>query len=192
MSDSPEISTEYYASLGRFVNSFAFTEGMVFMFLSMMTTLTKAEAAALLSGSKIDGCCGLIKRLFEARGQTIPGEISRCLEQIAVINSFRNDILHWGIDTTGKTKNSVKTMPGREQEYKVPEIALVNATLDLTAISEILAYFHLPMLAPVGKHLAALLHPWKYKPAPRDNTRQQTRSTSQKPKRPQKSSRKKP
>ena len=192
MSGSPIVSNTYYETLGRFVNMFAYSEGMIYMFLCLLTGLSRAESAALFSGSKVDGICSLIKRLFEARKQPMPSELSDCLDHLAMINSFRNDILHWGIDPAGKVTNFVKAVPGREQEFMVSKDDLLFAISDLMKISELLAAFHAPLTSGEDetKRLQEIRSSsWQYKPAQRGNTRQQNRSTFQKPKRPQKPSR---
>jgi hypothetical protein len=170
---------------------FAFSENMIFMFLSLMTPLPREEAAALLNGLKIDACCSAIRRLFEARKQNIPEQIEDCLSRLVTINTFRNNILHWGVDMMGMARNHVKVVPGREVEFMVSKEDLDFATTDLLKISEILSSYHgMHRGDPEGmkRSQATIAGPWLYKPSQPKNTRQQNRSTSQTLKRPQKSS----
>jgi hypothetical protein len=173
---SDKLTPEDYAELGRFVNQFAFTESIVFLFLTLLLNIPREESAAILSGMKIDGCLQAAKRVFEARAQPVPQNLSDSFDQLASINKFRNDILHRGVTPDGVASNFAKAMTSRAQEFSVSGDILKAATRDLFKITSILISYHGEVEGTeldVALHKGALNAPWLYKqPQPR-NTRQQ-------------------
>lgn len=176
--------------LGRFVNQFALTESMVFMFISQLIGLKREESAAIISGLKTDASITCIKRIFEARNQVIPKQISASLEQLNAINTFRNTVLHGGIDWSGLVSNHVKSLPTRTNSFTIKPANLANASVDLVAISTSLFIYHAPITSEnevETKRIHDLLtKPWLYISPQPNKTHQQTRSSAPKNKRPRK------
>ena len=177
--------------LGRFVNQFALTENILFLFLSQLIGLKREETAAILSGQKTDACISSVKRLFEARNLTIPDEISSSLDQLNAINTFRNSILHNGFTWSGSVSNHVKALPTRVSAFDIKPSDLASATVDLIGISASLFIYHAPITSEnkdETERLQNLLKkPWLYKSVQPKNTHQQNRSNVQKQKRQPKS-----
>lgn len=178
--------------LGRFVNQFALTENVLFLFLSQLIGLKREESAAVLSGQKTDACISSIKRLFEARNHVIPNQILSSLDQLNTINSFRNSILHNGFNWSGSVSNHVKALPTRVIAFEIKPDDLEKASVDLMGISASLFMYHAPITSENEVELERvqnlLKKPWLYKSAQPKNTHQQNRSNVQKNKRQHESS----
>lgn len=183
MADTITIEDGFCHKLGLFVIQFAHSEGMLFLFLSLLLGIGKDECNAITSGAKVDGCSNYIKRIYEARGLKVPNDISSCLDQFAIINKLRNDILHKGVSNTGIVSSYVRSMPNRVEEFAISNKMLDQGTADLYKITMTLAIHHSPIQGTndeVSRIQTLLARPWQYKQPQPANTRQTTQSKTQK------------
>lgn len=190
----------YYVALGRFIDSFAITEAMMFLLLSQFSKVGKRTAQVLFSGVRVDAAMSHIKRLTETNNTPLfmRGEILYVFTQIALINSARNDIVHYGAwpkdDGQLTVSNSLvaQYVAGRLREIPISPELLDAMTTDLDKIN-----FHLSLILktkPSREHLrmthaAVLQAPWLYKPPAQVGSQGKNPKTSPKRKRPRQSSR---
>ena len=194
--EEPEHSPEYFLSIfGQFVNQFALTENILFLFLTQLLGISRDEGAAILSGSKVAACCSSIRRLYEARNRELPTEIEDCLSQLMVINSLRNDILHNGTTLQGLVSTHVKAMPAKTATFTITSGSLRAATTDLFKISTVLTLFAGPVdwtQEEAVPYRDAIKKPWQYKQLSQVNNHQRFLAKKIKHLRPPKSSPLKP
>ena len=96
MSDEPSTSKRhrYYVELGYFINAFSFMETGLFLVLCKVARIPQPIGLALFSGTRADAFLSLIRRAHEARNIEIKPWLERALQQAAIINGVRNDLVH--------------------------------------------------------------------------------------------------
>ncbi|MBS4045782.1 MAG: hypothetical protein KG075_05515 [Alphaproteobacteria bacterium] len=174
----------FWQLLGQFVWLFSFVESNVKDVLWQLTKMQPQTARAVLSGIKIDAAMSLIRRLSEAEDwpQKRRSEVEHVFRQLALINSFRNDILHkfWDVEGRKLTVSNVLSVhiPERIQETTVTMGDLKRMIADLTRINFSLLYFS---LGEETRGYRSLLHrkPWLYKPPQTNGRRQKPPSNAQ-------------
>jgi len=103
MSEDPpgvrvDLERLYYRSLGLYIHLFGLTEAMLRRVLTETVGVDEPTALAIFSGVRADGISSLIRRCYEARNVELPAELSALLQQFAVLNNLRNDLIHHGVD----------------------------------------------------------------------------------------------
>jgi hypothetical protein len=135
---------EYFTSLGRFVFEFMVAENTMFLALSRFSGLNKSDAAALLSGSKVDANCSLMRRLYEARDLPIPKEVDDALSHLVMLNNLRNNHLHHLVHPNNSVSNEIRALPKRVQKSTTSVKLLRDGNNDLfKVISTLVSYFFL-------------------------------------------------
>jgi hypothetical protein len=183
----------YFLALGYFMQSFAEAEMAMQVLLWKVSGLSDiSTAAALLSGVKIDGAMGLIRRVREAKKMPEHKQLTHIFNQLAEINSARNDIVHFGATFTEDfgilvSNFRIAHIEERLKGFHTSPIALFNMTQDITKIIhriiEIVGeYDH----DPTPEHVA--LDTWLYKHKPLTGNQRKPQNKPLKPKRQQKSS----
>lgn len=87
---------KYYTALGELVHNLAYIEGRILFLLWNETAVTPEVGRAIFSGTRMDAALSFINRTYQAKGQKLPDILNDCFTQLKVINSARNDILHYG------------------------------------------------------------------------------------------------
>lgn len=163
----------YLLELGRLVSVFAAVETRMLNLLWKASGLSDQVGAAVLSGVKIDGATGLLRRVFEANGGNCSGGLKSVLEHLGHINDMRNMLLHQAVyeNEAGEmfVSNFQVAMSSREKRYQITPDALFAMSSDLTVIDRYLSLEMLSLAEIDRKHAreaqtGILRTPWRYKP----------------------------
>jgi len=84
----------YYQALGKFVDTFANVEEILFLYLYASAGVDYDTARAIFSGVRIHDAVSLIKRFAEVRKAELSAALDDVLSQLLIINDVRNLILH--------------------------------------------------------------------------------------------------
>jgi hypothetical protein len=86
----------YWLALGKFVEFFAHTEGVLFIYLSLCIKINVKEAKAVFSGLHVDQIIKHIRRLWQISkpDETVRAAVDVALTQLKLINGLRNSIVH--------------------------------------------------------------------------------------------------
>jgi len=175
----------YYLALGKFLSKHAEVEAMLNGLVRSYYKIEWETANLALQMLRVDSALQHLQRLIEAK--KIPDEDAREIEhlrnQMGQISRFRNDLVHWGIDSLYRPRRSAKTTAPRSKGVTVvvtntpfafrkprshivtPEV-LLGACRDLSKI-----YRRIQMLASpqqrqdiLEKYGDLLREPWQYTP----------------------------
>lgn len=87
----------YWETLGRFVDQFSVVENLIRGYLWYLMDIGQTTGAAVLSGVRMSEGISLINRLLEAKNDDLSkSALAKYFNQLGVINSLRNDLLHYG------------------------------------------------------------------------------------------------
>lgn len=193
---------DYYADIGQFVIIYGQAEAMIKHVLRQKAGLSERMSLALLSGVRADAACSLLRRCYVALGDECPPEVDALLSQFQVLTTFRNDLLHHGIefemDPPRSTNRESVLHVNAVREHVIERDTLRCASDDC---ARIVFGMTLLLVAPYTKdeleerRRADLKHcahePWQYKgPAPANKGRSDRPTTKPRParKHPRKSS----
>lgn len=185
----------YYYRLGLFITQFSFFEAALFLALCKVAGIKQGMGQALFSGARADALLTLIRRAHEARGLPIKPWLDRALQQAALINGVRNDLVHLIIskESPGFTLTSeFRKMSGRAKSVTVTLETIEALCDDLLTIFDAMC-LAAKTLNPEGKArwrklLESAQKPWRYKPPEQESSRQTRRGDHSKRKRPPESS----
>lgn len=166
---------KYFTDLGRFIHAFASMEAQLHYVLWQEAGVSPEVARAILSGAKIDTAKSYVNRLYEARGKTVHPAVKSAFAQMTVINTFRNDLVHYGSEFKFggiSVSNSLMAhTPERLRETPLQADTLNEAESDCYRIKMILALHAAtmnqtiiarePLEDTITKEAAK---PWRYKP----------------------------
>jgi hypothetical protein len=167
----------YYETLGRFIQGFANTEGTINGALREFSKVTGPVARAIFSGTRAETAKQFITRILDAENysQGIKDELKNVFDQLGLINSARNDIVHYGtqFEETDRfivTNADRAHLPSRVSTMAVSAKILEQMMADLNKISLTIVVRTMGLNDPkaasqLGHVLAPLLQrPWQYKP----------------------------
>ncbi|WP_341915786.1 hypothetical protein [Ferrovibrio terrae] len=175
----------FWQLLGEFVWLFSLAEVNIKDALWRLTEMQPHTARAVLSGVKIDTAMSLIRRLSEAEEwpQKRISEVDHVFRQLALINSFRNDILHHQGQVKGRkitVSNGFSAhIPERVRTTTISVGDLRRMNSDLAKIIFSLLYFS---LGEDNRGSRVLLHKsaWRYKPLQPGSAGRKTRKSAPK------------
>ena len=183
MTNNLEILTtteRYWLALGRFTSEYSRVETCVQTLLWIVAETPPKTAQAIFSGTKTDTACRFIRRLFESRNEDLPELLSRAFDRLAIINTVRNDIIHYGIqyDEASRmvTSNAMMALPGKERKTHISPLVLEQLWGDLVTIQYCMnAYFFSTKggskPSVIERSLKGAQVPWQYKPPSRQEAR---------------------
>ena len=87
---------KYYLALGRFIQRFAGIEASLQSLLWRYAEVSPEIARSIFSGVRVDQAMSFIKRLHKSREIEMHPMMLNTLDQIGVINTARNLIIHYG------------------------------------------------------------------------------------------------
>jgi hypothetical protein len=87
----------YLLELGRLIGSFSEVEKLVIFNLWALSGIDGTVGRAVFSGTRTHGAIAFIRRVYEAKGLTMNPGVSRAFDQLAVINTARDSLVHWGV-----------------------------------------------------------------------------------------------
>jgi hypothetical protein len=173
---STEDHPPYWQALGRFMDAFAKLEAQIFVLLMHKGQVPSNTARAVFSGTRADQALTFLRRIHEGRGEPIPDYAGRAMAQFNVVNSARNNIVHYGASADGAflVSNAFKTIPGRAQEGCFLPHTIDAMRADLETISAAFYVWlingHPDSWAENGRGWAEIaLDPWQYAPPPKLN-----------------------
>lgn len=178
----PPKLAEYYLSLGEFVTVFAGAERALFFLSGMILRLPLSVAQAVFGGSaRVKESTDRLNRAVKSILQEQPNNnilakvktgLDRALPQLGLINTVRNEILHYGISHSQDehwTVTNSHLRPDNPSEFKVSAIILNDMTYDTRAIIMILiecmGQMNQQSTGVSEPYLALLRQSWRYKPS---------------------------
>jgi hypothetical protein len=176
----------YWLALGRLIERFASVEVSIQLVLWTLSEVRANVATAIFSGTRTEQASSFIRRIFESRGEPTPELLARAFDRLTIVNTIRNDIVHYGIqidEVDGMhASNAVVALPGKERRTKMSVEVLEELWSDLGIILHCLNAFVLPLWPDsppevVADHLKGAQLPWRYTPPPQSQA-SKTKQTS--------------
>jgi hypothetical protein len=162
----------YYEALGRFVDMFARVETAITLTLWHYAKTEPNIAKVIFAGAKVEVGSTYIKQLAEAINAPTEArdDLTDVLQQLGIINSARNFILHYGATSVAEgnaiVSNALKAK-GEPTAFPVSPTLLDQMTADLRKITSHLNYRHLKQSPTSDKDLndlaSVFYSPWQYK-----------------------------
>jgi hypothetical protein len=181
----PELSDEqfaaaerYWAAFGRFINYFSQVEQRLHSLLWELSGAPLDLVRVAFAEARFSQVANLINRLYQSRGEVEHPLYRRAVDQLGLINSMRNDMVHLGAAVVGLTdtpdavmivSNEIKAIPGKEKSFRVNIEMLNDMSRDLRTAMACLTVV-LSDRIPIENRLADALwrvgaqDPWRYKP----------------------------
>jgi hypothetical protein len=162
----------YWKALGKFIHRFAMLEQQIAYLLQLSAKVPKETAQALFHGTRAKAAIDNLNRLREVRGLAEDPDWKRVVDQFGIINSVRNDIVHYGatLHDDGFKIASKRNIPRKQTVTQVDAPQLDAMTEDLQTIAA--TVFVQQCIANEGKFEGYATDwrevgraPWKYKPA---------------------------
>jgi hypothetical protein len=163
----------YYEALGRFVQIFAEVEKLIWQTLVHYVGTSHEVAKIVLTAGKVDQCATYIKQVAAANNSPKEkrDDLEFVLQQLGIINSRRDAILHYGATAIAEGRGTVSDAWKTKAEPKVfpiSDIALTEMTDDARKIIAHLTERHLGRPQPPGgpdiSSLEQVLRrAWRYK-----------------------------
>lgn len=166
----------YYQDLGAFVQAFAAVEATMHGALRRFCGITSAVARSIFSGTRAEAAKQLITRIMDTKNldSAMRSELKYVFNQLGVINSARNEIIHHGTQFEGEqftVSNALLAhLPERIRELEVSPKILEFMTADLNKITLHILVCLMRLDSSESEHffrnhLAPILQrPWLYKP----------------------------
>jgi hypothetical protein len=175
----------YYIDLGRIIDMFARIEGDLQALLWHEAGVSDAVGKAVFSGVRIDQAMQFCRRIWAANGVEKPEQVERAFSQLALLNSLRNDMVHYGAKIgTGVgdyvvTNERLAHTAAALRRHALPpstfhdinnDLIVISAAIELHCLSESAdgVDFTRPQLESLARQ------PWQYKPPaqalPQDKT----------------------
>ncbi len=162
----------FYISLGRFLHNYAMLESIMLRALIKASGVSHEVGQSIYSGTRVSAAKDFINRILDAQNnQALKARLKPYFDQIGLINSMRDDILHYGATcdfTTGVltvSNTQIAHIPNKLREYEVSPTLLDNMTDDVgRAISGLMLEFNIVQGDPDVEALlqAQIASPWRY------------------------------
>jgi hypothetical protein len=179
----------YQFELGRFIVTFAETEKIVLGLLWRMAGVDNVTARAIFSGTRTHAAISFIRRIHEAREETLNPVLDRCFHQLMAINATRDSLVHWGAPSEEEISNDLQAHAPRSLKVIPISPAIVQSMSDdlLTILAVFVSF--LTVNGDTTKFddddldsCKAALRPWRYTPAQPSKPGPRTPKTTRKPK----------
>jgi hypothetical protein len=159
---------EYWFHLGRFIHAFTQAEVQLLFLLRSLSGLNIKNAGVIFHATRVEQATALIKNILYVSDQAETKEhLKRPLEQLSVIATIRNNILHWGakaeIDGSFRISNK-KYHPIKPKDFTVNVPDLNNLHKDVRNIFLILWHETHGPAEDDRFYRKLALAPWQYKP----------------------------
>jgi hypothetical protein len=135
-------SDEYYLALGKFVSEFSELEQAMQISLWIISGVKQPLAQAVFSGVRADDAANKITRIVAAENwpEERAAEWQAICERLGLLRTFRNDILHYGVnwESEGRwttTNRRFAHTPEKVSTSPVTVDILQAATEDVMALS---------------------------------------------------------
>lgn len=151
MAASPEEEMgAYYSALGEFVHYFAYIEGRMQHLLWIEAGTPPEVARAVFSGVSMDTAIDNIRRLYESRRVDMPAALKGALDQLKLIYTARNLIVHYGAQFL-----FVGGTPFASKERTAHKIQVSALTVDAVIVRNMIADLH-TVVAMFNRHEISL------------------------------------
>lgn len=164
----------FYQALGRFIDSFATAEAVLFALHAYFVGIDRKIAAAVFAGVRVDGFMENIRRIMDVAdpGKEPREEIEEIFAQLKEIAQARNDVVHYFSFETSDAGRIVTTatrahIPKKIRERKISTKILEDMTAD---VHKIVSHMQLHMQHPrrAAERLSAFKSgawhdAWRYK-----------------------------
>jgi len=211
--DANKFLTEFHESIGVMVQFFPAIEGMLFDVLGLLLMVPRKFALAVFTDVRIDKAMEAARRLIHVRKETSPNKareerIERWLiyvfDQLALLNSVRNHLVHYGvIGSLGFDDNQNIVSSNRSRARTEAHVREIPISIELLksiitdeggvtlALSYIITALNFPQeFEKSGEAIERQMKEttWRYKPPAQENRRGKSQNKGQKqPHRPQSS-----
>lgn len=190
----------YWQTLGQFISMFSGVEEAIQRLLWAHANVQEPISQAVFSGVRVDNGSGLIRRVIEAKGEKISPALAAAFTQLSLINSLRNQIVHYGATQANEDEWHVSNALIAHNEAKLTKhIISPNVILHMTRdLVKIRVHLLLEKIRIIGKTPLSdddvvemegmIALPWHYKPHLQAKTRHKTPLTRVKQQRQRKAS----
>jgi hypothetical protein len=150
-------------------------EASLAILLRIVSDVDAKVAPAIFSGTRADQARSFIKRILDARKEPLDPALKRAFDQFGVINSTRNDIVHYGAqfgeDEMVVANHLAAHTPEALRRHVVSPETLNDMSADLATIQAAIAVALLSKgpieVIPIREEFRELaLAPWRYRPSP--------------------------
>lgn len=194
------------AAFGNFLNLWARVEQFVFELLQREAGLKRPIFNAIFPDLRTHAAISVLDRVLDAKSKKLNPMTRAALNQLAVLNTARNALVHWGISSEdGKlfATNTARQYGTKRKPLAYPyNMLAIQAMLDDTAIiSKILLIEIWPVRwrksaenysKVKAECIEALRSPWRYIPPQPTESLAMSRQNREEPRRQRKASRKCP
>lgn len=163
----------YFQALGRFMHEFAQVETQALGLLRRSAGLSVPIAKVLFAGMHADQSTKYVKNIMQFKSPDPHMEIELKATQLKHLNSFRNDLVHFGANIyRGGVRATTNIRNARNAEglrnFPASPTVLRDATHDLLKIFETFSAYAQPEEAQIGLwypwHKKLRAAAWRYKP----------------------------
>jgi hypothetical protein len=168
----------YWQALGRFVETFAGVELLVFTLTCFYAKTPERLGRIILSGQRTDACSGYIRTIMriEQFPSTLTEELEGVLNKLSEISRGRNFLIHYGSFETSDKGRIISNISRAKSSTSIEEIRASVADLEIMTIDLIKIRSHLTMLRVMpgasfddrAAQMPILLDAWQYKPEPKE------------------------
>ena len=163
----------FYVSLGRFLHQYSVLEHMMLIVLMNISGVSQEVGKSLYSGTRIGIAKDFINRILDATNrQTLKEKLKPYFDQIGLLTSMRDDILHYGAvydfdrNILLVSNERVAHIADRLRTYEVGPKMLDDMAHDANRAVSGLMVEVLPAANTPEFFLSSIASPWRYKPPP--------------------------
>lgn len=161
----------YWMALGEFAYYFSKVEYAMMRTLIIFTRVREPIAKAVYSGTRIRTAISFIRRASEETGKTIPAEVDEAFSKIAMINTQRDRLFHYGFEIDENENAFVSDLDRNITSKAINEPIgvedLKNLSRDtVTCWARLVVFNHAMLRVPHPSQEAwenAAKRPWRYK-----------------------------
>jgi hypothetical protein len=165
---------EYYLALGKFINKHSEMEFVLNLLVRHYYKLTDETANLIFQMLRVDAALDHLQRLMSSKkmSEDDSKELEFIRNQIGMINRFRNDVVHYGIDAIYRKNRRAVIVTNRPFAFRNPRTYAVTPEVLRSAyrdVSKIVFRIIILMNQELRKDLNqrygdVLKEPWQYKP----------------------------
>jgi hypothetical protein len=161
---------DYWKEFGHFMHVFTIVEQQLVSMVRKYARVNDVMGNILFSGTRIDDAKKYVNLILERTGKLkIKELLASPLNQFSTINTIRNHLIHWGVESDGQPELFVSNKfltpsANKLKEFRISIADLKAMRQDLYKIS---AFFVAVGFSGARQRRAwteALSQPWQYKP----------------------------
>lgn len=175
MDDSAPVMDRYRLALGRFIHDFAILEASIFDLPCAVAGVSDEIGGALFSGTRAEQTLSFIKRCYEVRELEIPLYVLRAADQVGLLNSGRNDAVHFPTFSIEDDEdhvvatNALRALPARRRDGVLSPADLEAMARDARILPAYFTVAACELREPdstetLSEEMRGSQPPWTYKP----------------------------